>query len=152
MKTIILLGLLLILCSAQCVNRQDAINRGMEWVNAHVPYDKTGKYKEYDMVCSGLVGYAWQFPKPGIASWDLIPKGYCKQVSKNDLVKGDLMVCPNEHVLLFDSWANSEKSSYNGIEESGSQGSVRRPIPWPYFSGYNPGCYIPCKVVKACSS
>lgn len=150
MKELLALALLFILCSTDCVNRQDAINRAMEWVNAHVPYDKNNKYKEYVMGCEGIVGYGWQFPKPGIPSWDLIPKGYCRQVSKNELEKGDILVCPNEHELLFESWANSDRTSYYGIEESGGSGSVRRPIPYPYFPNYNPGCYIPCKVVKAC--
>ncbi len=152
MKAVILLALLVILCSADCVNRQDAINRAMEWVNAHVPYDKTGKYKEYIMGCEGLVGYGWQFPKPGVASWDLVPQGYCRQVDKNSLEKGDILTCPHVHELLFESWVDSSRTSYWGIEESGTQGSVRNKIPWPYYSSVSPSCWIPCKVQKACLS
>lgn len=71
-------------CTLGCISRQDAINRAMEWVNAHVPYDASSTHNGYVQGCSGLVGYAWQFPKPGGApSYDLIPGGYCKQISKN---------------------------------------------------------------------
>lgn len=78
-----------------CVNRDEAVSRAMEWVNARVPYDKNRKYKDYYMVCEGIVGYGWKFPAPGVYSGDLIPKGYCKQVGKAELVNGDLLVCPN---------------------------------------------------------
>ncbi len=50
MKSYILLGLLLILGSA-CVNRTDAISRGMEWVDAHVPYDASSYHKGYIQGC-----------------------------------------------------------------------------------------------------
>lgn len=101
MKPVIAFALLFILTSSACINRQDAINRAMEWVNAHVPYDKSSNYKGYIMGCEGIVGYGWEFPKPGVPSWDLIPQGYCKQVSKSELAKGDILTCPHEHELIF---------------------------------------------------
>lgn len=151
MKAIFLLAFVVFIGSA-CVKRDEAVSRAMEWVNSRVPYDKNRDYNGYVMGCEGIVGYGWKFPKPGVPSWELIPKGYCKQISKSELANGDLLVCPNEHQLIFNGWANAEKSSYFGIEESGSVGSTRRSIPWPYFSGYNPGCYIPCRVTSACMS
>jgi hypothetical protein len=43
MRSIILLSLLLVFAHA-CVNRADVIAKGMEWVNAHVPYSQSGSY------------------------------------------------------------------------------------------------------------
>lgn len=83
MRGVILL-LLALVSTQSCITRQDAINRAMEWVNAHVPYDASSTHNGYVQGCSGLVGYAWQFPKPGgAASSELIPGGYCKQITKN---------------------------------------------------------------------
>lgn len=79
-----------------CVNRTDAINRGMEWVNAHVPYDANKYHDGYVQGCMGIVGYAWQFPKPGVYSGDLVGN-YCHKVTKNDMVMGDIMVNPGAH-------------------------------------------------------
>lgn len=152
MKGVLLL-LLALVGTQSCITRQDAINRAMEWVNAHVPYDASSTHNGYVQGCSGLVGYAWQFPKPGgAASSELIPGGYCKQISKNELQMGDIMVCPGTHELLFHSWANSDKSSYWGIELGGPHGAFKHEIAWPYQAGQNPKCYVPCKVVKACSA
>lgn len=115
MKALLTL-LLLTSVALACITRSDAINRAMEWVNAHVPYDSSSTHNGYLQVCSGLVGYAWQFPKPGgAASYEIIPGGYCKQISKSQLEMGDVMVCPGTHELLFHSWANADKTSYWGI-------------------------------------
>lgn len=149
MKLIFLFGFCLALAAA-CINRQEAINRGMEWVNAHIPYDSSSKYKNYIQGCEGLVGYAWQFPTPGIPSWDLIPQGYCAQISKDQLQVGDIITCPHTHELLFDGWVDGTKQRYYGIEEAGDVGSTRRSIPYPYFGGSS--CYVPCRVNKACLS
>ena len=97
MKYIILIAALAVL-SLSCINRQDAINRAMEWVNANVPYDASKRHDGYVQGCSGLVGYAWQYPKTGgVASGELIPSGTCKQISKSELQMGDIMVCPGSH-------------------------------------------------------
>lgn len=147
MRRAVLVGLLLVAVLG-CINRSDAIKRAMEWVDAHIPYNAHAYHDGYIQGCEGLVGYAWEFPKPGVPSWDLIPKSYCTKISKDKLEKGDIITCPASHELLFDGWVDSGKTRYYGIEEAGDVGSTRRSIPWPYFGGSS--CYIPCKVNKAC--
>jgi len=78
----------------------------------------------------------------------LIPQGWCKKVSKDKLEKGDIMVCPGHHQLLFDGWASG--NNYWAIELGGSRGTIRYQIPWPYHANLNPDCYIPCQVTRAC--
>ena len=150
-KTPILLALLVVMSWA-CVNRQDAVNRAMEWVHDHVPYDASKYHGGYIQGCEGIVGYAWLFPKPGVYSGDLIPSGYCTKTTKANMAMGDIMVCPGHHQLLIDSWVDPNKSEYWAIELGGSPGSVKYKIPWPYHANLNPSCYIPCKVVKACTT
>lgn len=41
---LILLILGLVIATHACVSRADAIAKGMEWVNAHVPYSQTGSH------------------------------------------------------------------------------------------------------------
>ncbi len=73
----------LIVCAlTTCVKRTDAINRSMEWVNKHVPYDANKYTDGYVQGCMGIVGYAWQFPKPGVYSGSLVGN-YCTKTTKN---------------------------------------------------------------------
>lgn len=146
MKVHIVLIVLLFNIAFACVNRNDAITRAMEWVKDKIPYDANKYHQGYVQGCMGLVGYAWQFPKPGVYSGDLIHGGYCKAISKDKMTLGDIMVCPGTHQLLFHSWTDSKQNYYWGIELGGPSGTIKHQIPWPYFSSLNPSCYIPCKV------
>jgi hypothetical protein len=92
MKILLLVSILT--CSTfACINRTDAISRAMEWVNAHVPYDANAYHGGYVQGCMGIVGYAWQFPKPGIGAGHLIGT-YCQKVDKTALAMGDIMTNP----------------------------------------------------------
>jgi hypothetical protein len=142
--------LILAASNSACVDRDDAIKRAMEWVHDHIPYDAGSYHNGYVQGCMGIVGYAWQFPKPGVYSGDL-EGNYCKKVNKDKMEKGDIMVNPGTHELLFDGWAKSDQSEYFAIELGGPSGSIRRATPWPYWSSLNPEKYVPCKVMKACA-
>lgn len=78
-------------------------------------------------------------------------QGWCKKITKAELLMGDIMVCPGSHQLLFHSWVDSAKTQYVAIELSPS-GSNKHNLPYPYWSSYNPGCYVPCRVAKACAA
>lgn len=58
MKTLFMLGLLCVLAASACITRQDAVNRAMEWVNAHIPYNASAYHGGYIQGCEGIVGYA----------------------------------------------------------------------------------------------
>jgi hypothetical protein len=98
MKTFLFLAFLALAYSA-CIGRSDAVNRAKEWVRDGVPYDGGKQHNGYVQGCSGMVGYAWDYPKPGgIASGELIPSGACtKLTGKADLQIGDLLTCPGVH-------------------------------------------------------
>lgn len=95
MKKLVLITLLVI-STLGCINRKDAISRAMEWVNAHVPYNANAYRDGYVQGCMGIVGYAWQFPKPGVYSGNLVGH-YCEKVTKANMEMGDIMVNPEAH-------------------------------------------------------
>ena len=81
MKSVLLVAFLALACSA-CISRSDAINRAKEWVRDGVPYNDGKQHDGYVQGCSGMVGYAWDYPKPGgISSGQIIPSGACTQLS-----------------------------------------------------------------------
>jgi hypothetical protein len=66
-KKLLIVSLMLTF-ALSCVNRADAISRSMEWVKDGVPYNKNAYHQGYVQGCEGIVGYGWNFPKPGIYS------------------------------------------------------------------------------------
>lgn len=125
MKTIILaLGAVLLLSSTayllyhdsksealECINRQQAIKRAMEWVHAKVPYNADATHHGYIAGCEGIVADAWGLPKPGIPTWDIVSKGYAHYIDKSELLPGDGMLCQGanlNHMFLFNGWTNKE--------------------------------------------
>ncbi|GAB4078615.1 hypothetical protein [Nostocoides australiense] len=116
-----------------------ACNRAARWVDADVPYSQTTYYNGYRTDCSGYVSFAWGLARPGLTTWSLRRVG--DFIHKPQLRRGDALLDPNRHVVLFDKWADAGHTSYWGYEESSSQGAVHRIIPYPYWPGY--GTYKP---------
>ncbi|MFG2754657.1 hypothetical protein [Streptomyces xanthophaeus] len=69
-------------------------------------------------------------------------------ITKDDLRSGDALNNDNlgssGHIVLFDRWTSTARSSYWGYEFSGS-GVHYRQIPYPYFAGSNPSAYKPVR-------
>ncbi|CCH75331.1 putative hypothetical protein [Nostocoides australiense Ben110] len=116
-----------------------ACNRAQRWVDADVPYSQTSYYNGYRTDCSGYVSFAYGLARPGLSTYTLRRVG--DFIKKPQLKRGDLLLDPTRHVVLFDKWADAEHTSYWGYEESSSQGAVHRIIPFPYWPGY--GTYRP---------
>ena len=131
----------------KCVDRGTVINRGQAWVNAHVPYNQGGTYDGYRTDCSGFVSMCWELSKPGLTTSTL--GGASTRISKGQLAAGDAILCASTHVVLFAGWADGSQSSYVGMEEANSStGTVKRTIPYPYWS--DQGCYQPVRGNNVC--
>lgn len=131
----------------KCTARSTMISRGQAWVNAHVPYNQGGTYDGYRTDCSGFVSMCWELARPGLTTSTLHTAS--REISKAELQEGDAILCPSTHVVLFAGWADSSKSSYSGMEEANSStGTVRRTIPYPYWS--DQGCYRPVRSNTVC--
>ena len=129
----------------QCVSRQTILDRGQDWVNKNIPYDKT--YDGYRTDCSGFVSMAWGLPRPGHTTESL--GGVSTTISKAQLQGGDALLCPGTHVTLFVSWADGGKTSYTMMEEGNSKdGCVKKVAPYPFYDHQD--CYRPVKYNDAC--
>jgi hypothetical protein len=130
-----------------CVTRADMIAKAKVWVANKVPYNQGGDYEGYREDCSGYVSMAWGLEKPGRTT-ETLP-GVSKQITKAELLEGDVLLCTSEHVVLFGGWANAEKSQYVSYEETRpGEGTVSRVTPYPYW--YNTACFIPHRYNEVC--
>lgn len=112
----------------------EATARAAVWVTRDVPYSQGATFDGYRTDCSGYVSMAWGLARPGLSTYSLRRVG--DFITKPQLRRGDALLSPTTHVVLFDSWANAERTEYWGYEESSSQGAVYRRIPYPYWPGY----------------
>jgi hypothetical protein len=131
----------------KCVARSTIISRGQDWVDKHVPYNQGGSHDGYRTDCSGFVSMCWELSKPGLTTSTMHTASH--EISKADLAAGDAILCPGTHIVLFAGWADSTKSHYTGMEEANSStGTVKRTIPFPYWS--DTGCYKPYRSNTVC--
>lgn len=97
-------------CCVPLVSRDDMIARAQEWVDAKVPYSQTSNYHGYRQDCSGYVSMAWKSAKAGHSTYDM--QEICHKIDKSELKKGDALLNPSEHVLLFHHWVDDGKTTF----------------------------------------
>lgn len=113
----------------------DVVARARTWTDLGVPYNQLTYKGGYRMDCSGFVSMAWDLPE-NLTTWR-IPL-VAERVKKDDLRAGDVLLdhtSDNRHVVIFERWANAEKTRYIGLEctgQEGVMGAVRRQLPFPY--------------------
>jgi hypothetical protein len=130
-----------------CVARATMIDRAEVWAKAKVPYNQEGHYDGYREDCSGYVSMAWETAKPGYTTFTM--PSITKEITKADLLPGDVLLCVTEHVVLFGGWADASHTQYTSYEETRpGEGTVKRTTPYPYW--YNTGCFIPHRYHNVC--
>lgn len=107
------------------------------WLHPPIPYSQQNWYNGYRTDCSGYVSMAWGLGSSYV-TWTLPQVSY--QINKNDLQSGDILLNIDEHVLIFDKWANSDKSYYYAYEQTPPQ-AVYHIVEYPYW--YGNGDYVP---------
>lgn len=128
--------------SAQADDRRDAIiDRARTWVDQGVPYDMAAYHpdpegKNYRTDCSGFVSMAWGLDDS--LSTVTLPD-VSHEISKDELKPGDILLKggpgtegANGHVVIFNGWADDDKTAYHALEENGSLGSVAHEVSYPY--------------------
>ena len=154
--------------SDQCEqNRELVIARANIWKTQGIKYKFHAYYVGYRTQCSGYLSFAWNLKQDLKLTrtprcYDLEPKGIAQIILKEDLKKGDAMVCNHKkykvtvgageqgggHCLIFERWANEDKTSYIGWElcnDATCKGVTRREIPYPYF--YKTNCWEPMRYI-----
>jgi hypothetical protein len=111
------------------------------WLDPPVPYNQQAWYNGYRTDCSGYVSMAWGLGSSYV-TWTLPQVSH--RIAKDDLRAGDILLNIDEHVLIFESWANSERTYYNAYEETPPQ-AVYHVVEYPYWSGSG-GVYLPYRL------
>ncbi|MGW1012904.1 VCBS repeat-containing protein, partial [Streptomyces termitum] len=127
------------LAAAAGITRSEVIARAKSWVGKGLDYSWTNYYKGYRMDCSGYVSMAWGL-STSLATPGFVP-GTAEWITKAELKAGDALLDDDSgadgHIVLFEEWASSDKSSYWGYEFTPS-GVHHRILPYPYYSGKGP--------------
>ncbi len=121
------------------VSGATVISRAKVWLTANggkpVPYSQSKNWKDgYRQDCSGYVSMAYGYGKPGFNTVGLAdPSVSTKFTNKASLKKGDTIIDPNgtstsRHVVIFEKWANTAKTSYWAYEQRGTYGTTHRKL------------------------
>lgn len=62
----------------------------------------------YRQDCSGMVSMAWKSSTSGGGHTTYNMQNICTKISRSELKKGDVLLKPSEHVLMFDHWVDSD--------------------------------------------
>jgi len=131
----------------KCVARATMLARAEVWVENHVPYNQGATYNGYREDCSGYVSDIWELAKPGYTTFTLPEVSH--EITKAELLPGDVLLDVQEHVVLFGGWANSEHTQYTAYEETRpGEGTVKRETPYPYW--YNTAAFKPYRYNGVC--
>lgn len=131
----------------KCIARSTILARGQVWVDNHVPYNQQGTYDGYRTDCSGYVSMCWGLARPGLSTYTM--HTVASNINKGDLAPGDALNCDTTHIVLFAGWVDAAQTKYIGMQETNpSTGTVKGPIPYPYFGG--DGCFHPIRYNDVC--
>ncbi len=111
------------------VKRSVTIERAKDWWDRNIPYNDgaytwdVNKGRKYRQDCSGFVAMCWKMNGDdpdgsyGIFTGNL--DQYSHRIDWNDLLPGDALLLKNEHVKLFEKWANPATKADFWIYEEG---------------------------------
>lgn len=116
------------------IGRADVIARARTWnpgTDDRVRYSQVRSHNGYRADCSGFVSMTLGLPKPGQNTVGLTSSRYTERIAMSELKKGDLVMDAEgtnttRHVVIFEKWANSERTSYWAYEQRGRYGTDYR--------------------------
>jgi hypothetical protein len=127
--------------SVSSITRDQIMQRAQVWVDEKVPYSQTATTNGYRQDCSGYVSYCWASSTSGGGHVTSNMQEICTKIGKNDLKKGDAILKPSQHVLLFGGWIDSD-AFYEYAEHQ--SGDVCRKSTG-YYSYFSSNGYFPCR-------
>lgn len=134
------------------ISHAQIVTRSARWFppaeTEQVPYSRQethpdGDGHEYRRDCSGFVSMCLHADR----SYSTRSIGQISEViTKDDLVPGDYLNSPDNHVILFLGWTDDTRTRYHARESSGPKGgTIERDVPYPYYSAeetYTPLRYV----------
>ncbi|WP_189160541.1 hypothetical protein [Lentzea pudingi] len=105
-----------------------------------MPYSQTKTRGGYRTDCSGYVSMAAKLPAPGPNTVGLASSTYTVAINKNDMRMGDLFIdaignSNTRHVVIFEKWANAQRTSYWAYEQRGGYGTDHRIVSYGLKAG-----------------
>ncbi|MEA5077228.1 MAG: hypothetical protein VB013_01540 [Anaerolineaceae bacterium] len=89
--------------------------RARTWVLDNVAYNQSSRHDGYRQDCSGFVSFAWQLVKPGTSPAGLL--AYANKISFSKLQKGDVLVNPSAHAMIFIKWVDKSAGTFIAYQE-----------------------------------
>jgi hypothetical protein len=152
-KMLQLFSLLSFLCLAVCngqkdlnftassITRDQIMSRAQVWVDQKVPYSQSQTKDGYRQDCSGYVSYAWASSTSGGGHVTSNMQEICTKISKSDMKKGDAILLPSTHVILFGGWIDSD-AFYEYAEHQSGDVCRKSTGSYNYFATNG---YFPCR-------
>lgn len=124
------------------ISRNEILERANYWIAQGVPYSMTANYpdplgRQYRTDCSGFVSMALHTNSPGYSTVTL-PE-VAQAITYDNIKPGDFVGTlgagtggAGGHVVIFKSWADNAKSTYNTVECKYPEGCVAftRSVGW----------------------
>ncbi|APU40827.1 FG-GAP repeat domain-containing protein [Streptomyces sp. TN58] len=131
--------------AAPRITRSSVIARAKSWVGIGLKYAGGGRHGGYRTDCSGYVSMAWDLDFQPVTN-TFAARGVTEPITKSELRAGDALLDDDPgssgHIVLFEKWANSERTKYWGFDFTPS-GVHHRVYDYPYYPGYGP--YAPVR-------
>ncbi|MBK1786523.1 GH25 family lysozyme [Prauserella cavernicola] len=121
--------------TSAAITRDEVIERAKTWSDDPVPYSMENYQDGYRTDCSGYVSLAWKLDSS--LSTVTLPD-VSHPIKKSELKKGDIIgnLGPGTggaagHVVIFEKWANDDKTEYWAYEQTPPE-TVHRKLAYPY--------------------
>ena len=125
--------------STVSISRQDIINRAQDWVNRGIMYSQSDYTDGYRQDCSGYVSMAWASSQPGHTTYNM--QDICHRIDRSQIQPGDAILNPQNHVLIFDRWVDSD-SFYQYAEIDWGRPATHNIVSYNWFASNG---YFPCR-------
>lgn len=110
----------------QPVQRDVVMDRAKDWYNRNVAYSQSAYAwdvndgKKYRTDCSGYVSMVWKL-KTSLTTSTLDDVSHV--INWDDLLRGDALVWPGHHAMVFDKWVDADTKADIWVYEEGSTAS-----------------------------
>ena len=127
--------------SASSITRDQIMQRAQVWVDEKIPYSQTATTNGYRQDCSGYVSYSWASSTSGGGHVTSNMQEICTKISKADMKKGDAILKPSTHVVLFGGWIDTD-AFYEYAEHQPGDVCRKSTGSYNYFATNG---YFPCR-------
>lgn len=124
------------------IKRSEVIERAWTWVRRDIQYSQSGtardaeRHHTYRRDCSGFVSMVWHIRPTGMsAPWTGSLGNYSTAKAKSNLKRGDILLDPGNHVVLFHKWANTAHTKFWLFEMSNPTSDMNHRV--AYLSSYS---------------